>query len=477
MRMCSYYQAKPQINMTDEWSMIGVEDRRIGGLEEQRSGVDGTILQQHERIVAQESWNSGVKERTNWQGRKRQGPKGNRQPWLKKSNSYLDPNQGTSSSASCRDRLRNIKFTEEENDVLVTKVLENYRKLYGEDASRTSSFEKKRIWRGILEAINCLGVSVRNMDTCKKRFADCKRFVRAKMSKHWRHAGRRSAMNVYYAEWEEKIKAIICPLGEAIPGVIDSADPCTYECPGHWSPLESVSPEAQLSPDENITPEVQFYSDSQISAEPKSQGENEEWQSFREEAPLNVKEEGEAAALPVPQVEDENQHQETFSSSQQWEEQPLEEPVYPDMDRLLLQSQDAFRRSLRRQLHAVRQELREFRRDHTERMDLLLTLHREHIIVEEQRNEILSQLVTTVSNLASKLSTGDACKPQQYSQPPLAATSLSTGENSSTRTGASLQTAPRYPSRQLTEDPRRHVVHRKKKFALHHGSIANKRRK
>ncbi|OCT66444.1 hypothetical protein XELAEV_180426931mg, partial [Xenopus laevis] len=181
----------------------------------------------------------------------------------------------------------------------------------------------------------------------------------------------------------------------------------------HWSPLESVSPEAQLSPDENITPEVPFYSDSQTSAEPKPQGENEEWQSFREEATLNVKEEGEAAALPVPQEEDDNQNQETFSSSQQWEEQPSEEPVYPDMDRLLQQSQDAFRRSLRRQLHAVRQELREFRRDHTEMMDSLLTLHREHIIVEEQRNEILSQLVTTVNAtilLAERLILG---KPDQ----------------------------------------------------------------
>ncbi|KAM4691003.1 uncharacterized protein WCC33_018342 [Rhinophrynus dorsalis] len=461
--------------MTEEWSMIGVEERRIGGLEEERSSVDGTILQQH-KIVAQDIWSSVPKERTNWQVRKRQGTRGNRQPWLKKTNSFSDPDQGTSGNAACRDRLRNLKFTEEENDVLVTKVLENYAKLYGDDASRTSSFEKKRIWRGILESINCLGVSVRNIDTCKKRFADCKRFVRAKMSKHWRHSGRHSSMSVYYADWEEKIKSIICPLVEGIPGLIDSADPCTYECSGHWSPLENVSPEGQLSPEDNITPDAQFYPDDQILTEPKPQTAGGDWPIFREQAPINVKEEGGISALQMSEVEDNDEHQGKFADSQQWEERP-EEHLLPEMDQVLYQSQEAFRRTLRRQLHAVQQELREFRRDHTERMDLLITLHREHIIVEEQRNQILSQLVSTVNNLASKLNTGDSYKDGQYAQPILAATSTSTGENSSNRTGTASQIPPRYPSRQLAEDSRHPVLNRRRKLVIHRGPISNKRRK
>ncbi|KAM8920683.1 uncharacterized protein RCH25_015427 [Pelodytes ibericus] len=459
--------------MAEEWNMIGVEERRISGMEDQRSLLEGSMLQHHDRIASQESWNSGDKERTHWQGRKRPGPRGSRQPWLKKSNSFSDPDQGTSSAASCRDRLRNIKFTEEENDVLVTKVLENYPKLYGEDASRTSSFEKKRIWRGILESINGVGVSVRNVDTCKKRFADCKRFVRSKMSKHWRHAGKRQSMSVYYAEWEEKIKAIICPLAEGIPGLIDSADPCTYECPGHWSPPENASPEATLSPEEDITPEAPFYPDTQMPAQPKQT--NEEWPNFNDPASMNVKEEGDT--LDMPQDEDGQQHQTKFQSSHPWGQRQSEGHPLPEMDQVLYQSQEAFRRSIRRQLHAVRQELKEFRRDHTERMDLLLALHREHIIVEEQRNEILSQLVGTVNNLANKLGGRDDCKDGLYIQPPVHNTCTSIGDNSPAKAGTSSQTPPRYPSRQVPEDSNRTNVNRRRKLALHRGPFSNKRRK
>ncbi|KAM4663296.1 uncharacterized protein O3C94_011530 [Discoglossus pictus] len=462
--------------MTEEWSMIGVEERRFGGLEEQGGGVDVTYLQ-NERTIAPELWNSRGKERSLWQPRKRRRSRFNHQPWPNKSNSFSDPDQGTSSSSSVRDRLRNTKFTEEENDVLVTKVLENYPKLYGDDASRTSTFEKKRIWRGILESINSLGVSVRNVDTCKKRFADCKRFVRSKMSKHWTQAGRRPPVNVYYAEWEEKIKAIICPLVDGIPGLIDSADPCTYECSGHWSPHENASPEAPLSAEENITPDVQLYGDTQMSTEPKPQIANEEWQSFGEQASVNVKQERDVDELPVQPVEECQQPQEKFEPSPQWEEQAPDRPSHLQMDQLIYQSQEAFRRTLRRQLHAVRQELREFRRDHAERMDLLLTLHREHLIVEEQRNEILSQLVSTINNLAPKLNTGDVFRDRQHTEPPINSTSTSTGENSSPRTVTSPQTPSRYPSRQPSDNPRRHCVNRRRNLVLHRGPIGNKRRK
>ncbi|XP_063296529.1 uncharacterized protein LOC134583523 [Pelobates fuscus] len=457
--------------MSEEWSMIGIEERRIGGLEEQRSGM----MQQHDRMASHEGWDSGEKERTHWQGRKRQVTRGNHEPWLNKSNSYSDPDQSTSSS-SCKDRLRNIKFTEEENDILVTKVLENYPKLYGDDASRTSSFEKKRIWRGILESINRLGVSVRNVDTCKKRFADCKRFVRSKMSKNWRHPGKRQSVSVYYAEWEEKIKAIICPLVEGIPGLIDSADPCTYECPGHWSPPENASPEATLSPIENETPEVPFYPDTQIPTNSKPQTTNEDWPAFRDPTAVNVKEEGGINALEMPSAQDGQDHQEHFSSIPQWGQRQPEVRALPEMDQLVYQSQEAFRRTLRRQLHAVRQEIREFRRDHTERMDLLLTLHREHILVEEQRNEILSQLVSTVNNLATKLSSTDTCNERQCLQPPLDEDSTSKGENSPTKPGTSAQTSPRYPSRQSPEDLRNTNINHRRKI-LNHGQFSSKRKK
>ncbi|XP_053331528.1 uncharacterized protein LOC128505244 [Spea bombifrons] len=446
--------------MAEEWSVIG-------GLQEQRTVVDGSMLHQHDGMVPREVWNSKGKERSQWQGKKQPSPRGNRQLWPKKS-TFCDPEQGTSAAASCRDRLRNIKFTEEENDVLVTKVLENYPKLYGEDASRTSSFEKKRIWRGILESINGLGVSVRNVDTCKKRFADCKRFVRAKMSKHWRLAGKRQSLSVYYADWEEKIKAVICPLVEGIPGLIDSANPCTYECPGHWSPHENASPEGTLTPEETTTSEVPFYPETQMPTKLKPESENAIWPAF------HTNEEESMDELEGPSIQGGQQHKERMAASCQWVERQSEGHAPSEMDHLLHQSQEAFRRTMRRQLHAVRQELREFRRDHTERMDLLLTLHREHLMVEEQKNEILSQLVSTVNNLVTKLSPMDTCKDGQNLQHPLAQTSTVAGENSLAKTDTPVASS-HYLFCQSPEHQKGPTQNRRRRLVR--GQFSNKRRK
>ncbi|XP_063804244.1 myb-related transcription factor, partner of profilin-like [Pseudophryne corroboree] len=460
--------------MTEEWNHLGVEQRRICGLEVQNNVMDGTVLPSHDRLVVEPLWNSGVKERTNWYRRRRQRSRIIRQAWPRSSNSYTDPGQGPSSRILCRDRMRNIKFTEEENDVLVTKVLENYPKLYGDDATRTSSSEKKRIWRGILESINCLGVSVRNMDTCKKRFTDCKRFVRAKMSKHWQHTTTGPALNVYYTDWEEKIKAIICPLGEGIPGLIDSADPYTYDCPGQWSPHGNASPEAQLSPEESATPEAQFYPDTQESEDHGLQTEDAELDSFKEHTVVSVKEEAGDSEVEIPQLGDFHPNPDSLTPEEHLAEPPSEGEDLPEMDQLLYQSQVAFRQTLRQQLHAVRQELREFRRDHVERMDLLLTLHREHIAVEEQRNQILSQLVSTVNRLATKLSTEDTGEDGQYLQPPLTSTSPCMGENTSNRTNTPDLQIPQNASSQENEDLR---LNRRSKRTIHHGPVTTKRRK
>ncbi|KAG8449761.1 hypothetical protein GDO86_016421 [Hymenochirus boettgeri] len=447
---------------------IKLEEINSDDLEDWGSLVDGIFLRRNEKIEPEarnneekepearkseekepKAWNSEEKKKKKQEVIKQKGPRRRRQAYLR------------CRSSPCSDRLRNMKFTEDENDVLVTKVMENYRKLYGDDASRTSSFEKKRIWRGILDSVNRLGVSVRNVDNCKKRFADCKRFVRTKMNRNRHHGGKRPPLNVYYAEWEEKIKEIVCPLGDVIPGVIDSADPCTYEGPGHWSSQGNTTPEAQLSPEENFTPDVPVLFDTRMQTEPETQAANKESRASRKHKDLSVEVE----------VEVEEEEEESSSQEESDHQHSTEEADLPEMEQLLLKGQEFFRQTLRRQLHSVRQEVRDFKREHTKRMDSLLTLHREHLIVEEQRNEILSQLVATVNNLATSLNTGDAGKTQQNTQPSIAATSASTGENS-TMKGSSGNAIT-----QSVDDVRNNAKKFIKTFSWYYGYNTNKRTK
>ncbi|XP_077321066.1 uncharacterized protein LOC143943289 [Lithobates pipiens] len=456
--------------MAEDWSEAGLEQIGTGSVVVQGRVSKDSSLQSHDRLDSDSEHNHGIKERGKWRSKRRQETGVNRHAWHKNENSFSDPEQGTS-GGSYKDRMRNIKFTEEENDLLVTKVLENYSKLYGDDASRTSNFEKKRTWRDILESINGLGVSVRNVDTCKKRFADCKRFVRAKMTKHWRRPGSRQALNVYYADWEEKIKSVLCPVTDGIPGLIDSADPCTYECPGRWSPREPPSPEAQLSPDEEFTLEGQYFPETQTSAEQKLEATEDEWTDFKEQLAVKVKEEISESTSEFQTEEDIHHDPETLG--QRLSESTSKGEGFADICHLLYQSQEAFHRSVRQQLHAVRQELREFRRDHIEKMDLLLNIQKEHIAIEEQRNQILSQLVSTVNHLATNVGISDLTKEKTNTPPQVIPSSNDTAKYFSTRIAPSDSHLPHHTISQINKGANRTG---RKKRELHDGTPTHKKK-
>ncbi|KAM4689894.1 uncharacterized protein WCC33_018489 [Rhinophrynus dorsalis] len=86
-----------------------------------------------------------------------------------------------------RERQRNVKFSEEENDVLIKKISENYDKILGKLTTRTSTSEKKAIWRDIVASVNSVSAYCRTTMQCKKRYADIKKKVKEKMAKQYRH--------------------------------------------------------------------------------------------------------------------------------------------------------------------------------------------------------------------------------------------------------------------------------------------------
>ncbi|KAG8429090.1 hypothetical protein GDO86_018328, partial [Hymenochirus boettgeri] len=113
-----------------------------------------------------------------------------RHPGHTRERGELRPIRGERGPVPERERQRSFKFTEEENDILIRKILENYDKILGKLATRTSTTEKAAIWRNIAAAVNGVSAYTRTTMQCKKRYADIKKKVKEKMAKQRRHQSR-----------------------------------------------------------------------------------------------------------------------------------------------------------------------------------------------------------------------------------------------------------------------------------------------
>ncbi|XP_063297894.1 uncharacterized protein LOC134586351 isoform X2 [Pelobates fuscus] len=111
-----------------------------------------------------------------------------------------------------RERQRNVKFSEEENDILIKKISENYEKILGKLTTRTSTSEKKAIWRDIAACVNSVSAYSRTTMQCKKRYADIKKKVKEKMAKQSRHqsgAGSGTRGAVSFWPYEKYLMSLI----------------------------------------------------------------------------------------------------------------------------------------------------------------------------------------------------------------------------------------------------------------------------
>ncbi|KAM8953330.1 uncharacterized protein RCH25_044173 [Pelodytes ibericus] len=132
-----------------------------------------------------------------------------------------------------RERQRNVKFSEEENDILIKKISENYEKILGKLTTRTSTSEKKAIWRDIATSVNSVSAYSRTTMQCKKRYADIKKKVKEKMAKQSRHqsgSGPRGAVSFW--PYEKYLMSLISC--EAVLGIQKMADP------GHMSDEDDI---------------------------------------------------------------------------------------------------------------------------------------------------------------------------------------------------------------------------------------------
>ncbi|XP_063802144.1 myb-related transcription factor, partner of profilin-like [Pseudophryne corroboree] len=95
---------------------------------------------------------------------------------------------------------------------LVRELMKHHRQLFGQDAGKVSSRRKSVLWGQVIVAVNSEGVVRRTEDTCRKRFYDIKRRVKAKMAKEAKSArktGGGPPFRATYREWEEPVRALI----------------------------------------------------------------------------------------------------------------------------------------------------------------------------------------------------------------------------------------------------------------------------
>ncbi|XP_075442023.1 uncharacterized protein LOC142501777 [Ascaphus truei] len=85
-------------------------------------------------------------------------------------------------------KKRNVKFSDEENQVLVASILEHYDRLFGHLVVKTSPMVKRQLWRNIRDAVSGCGIQVRTHDNCRKRFDDIKRKLKIKLQQYSKHA-------------------------------------------------------------------------------------------------------------------------------------------------------------------------------------------------------------------------------------------------------------------------------------------------
>ncbi|XP_053314442.1 uncharacterized protein LOC128482647 [Spea bombifrons] len=125
-----------------------------------------------------------------------------------------------------RERQRNIRFSEEENDVLVNSIMPHYDRLFGKLAARNSTAMKNALWREIVSAVNAVSAYPRSVQNCKKRYADIKRKVKDKLSKiakHRRATGGGAPLNISFWPYERVMeKMISADIVAGVPGATDS---------------------------------------------------------------------------------------------------------------------------------------------------------------------------------------------------------------------------------------------------------------
>ncbi|XP_029444008.1 uncharacterized protein LOC115083964 [Rhinatrema bivittatum] len=117
---------------------------------------------------------------------------------------------GPSSRASLdhRQRIRDVRFTPEESELIMEGVIQHYPFLYGKEPMRRPRAAKNEIWRSITADVCRLGVASRSVEQCQHRYRDIRQKLKWKVSEiqNWRLTGGGRPCNISLTRMEERLQ-------------------------------------------------------------------------------------------------------------------------------------------------------------------------------------------------------------------------------------------------------------------------------
>ncbi|XP_075461242.1 uncharacterized protein LOC142497395 [Ascaphus truei] len=155
------------------------------------------------------------------------GKQGHEQDAIDLQNWCIRENMKTNMSAPTitqeRQRLRKLRFSDEELGIMVRELCQHDHKLFGSSAVRISRHVKARLWKDILGQINALNVAPRSVHEVKKRWNDLKRRTKQKLA-HNRHTASKKEAGVQLSDHELQILQMLLPEQMEDEGSMENTD-------------------------------------------------------------------------------------------------------------------------------------------------------------------------------------------------------------------------------------------------------------
>ncbi|XP_075051838.1 uncharacterized protein LOC142138789 [Mixophyes fleayi] len=194
---------------------------------EHRENLSEQVHLDEEDISSGEEWQHETEERDRAQERQRFLQKVSTRP--SQQSTVAEEDDGDDPEEGGSNITRAPRFSEQQNNILVDKIVTNYDVLYGKRAHVASHQQRNQIWRQISDMVTSYGHVPKSVKHCRKLFRDCKRIVKKKMAASKRHAkgtGGGKPANISMKPWEVRLSEVLDPV--LVEGAVDTEEPSTY---------------------------------------------------------------------------------------------------------------------------------------------------------------------------------------------------------------------------------------------------------
>ncbi|XP_075054031.1 uncharacterized protein LOC142140069 [Mixophyes fleayi] len=306
-----------------------------------------------------------------------------------------------------KGRMRNFRFSNAENMILISRLVLVYEQLLGKQKPTIPLFRRTLMWQEICDAVNRVGNRQRFVHHCKKRFSDIKRQLKNKLNREKSNECNQGGL-VFYTQYEEELKKVL-------PAeIIDGIEFFDSDCPQDSFLHEDAGPslcsqhhdqELQLKGISLSVAELQYNATSepvqtQLSLEDLLE---EQWHMLPDICPALTVESRNLSTGPIdPQLRfDNSTTREQSSPHTSPNTTPPPRSVQPPSKHLkiLKATQWLFRKGMMHNLNVLRLDVHQL----TDGINKNNVTSKNMLKLETQRNSILHQMNNTIEEVAESI--------------------------------------------------------------------------